>query len=928
MNICINHSITRERPSSLSRLYTDSRGRALRCFAVSELGNTAAICLEPYPATAIAAASAQYPPCEGPEGPPAPADAVGSSAQVSQSQHWSARRRSRHAGETGPSEGGPRRPSVPETANGGPPPSDASGRFTPWKGDKQNGDQQKVQLRSVPPGGPQDVFMGSDGSQKAVPLCRKPTTPAKRPRGRPPKKKMVRHVKAEPRTTGPEGPQGCPLQSQTGTSLSKEVSPAFCTVSPSENTLAVGPSVAQGAAQTEERHSGPRVGAPCAAEIASTAGSARPGDTRQQQEQQDPQNQHPGDAGYIVLVDTRYLLPLWELSLAETAVPAAPGQHLQPICCCCCCCNLCHIGRCLRCSGSLPEPEGLLAAAAATAAAAAPPPPRPSPFRCCSVSFACEDSCLVLMDTKGSVELLALRPTVTPVGPPQEDWRPLGGPLEVQRGCAEPPKYGATDSTQRRIRTPTAAPVQAVGGAYPRRLAHIEFAPCKTAGGPSLVAFRLLRIGIVHTEKQHQALLASQWVDDHWAGPTCGGRHPGGPLGDRGPHRWGEGPSADGCNRETEESYPSNNESSSSSKQKNSSGTSIEESTRETEDLVQATHQGPPFLHSVAGQDDWFRDPLDPRTLPLFRGPYHYAEALVQLSGAPPLKLLLDLSGCGVLRCVSVLSLELSLCCLSFSSIPAHVTPRNAQQQQPQQQQQQERTAAATGDSSESLTPIKRHNSGEMGAPQGPSLCLEEQEQHQEQPGEGGLQGPPQGSLPSGRMATFAGARRQSGFIKRRETRQRETPESFGGPPSSLDRGSVKLKESVYAHAVFKFSVCSSLRLTVGVYRSDWKKSKMDRISAVLEVPRKTLGQLQRDFPVAPFRQQLQTEGRPPVVPIPPVDAVRASMAASPPLTTKTETETDCGRWLVGVALPCGMIVVLDFHHRILARYDLSQCYY
>ncbi|KAL8274165.1 hypothetical protein Esti_002007 [Eimeria stiedai] len=1070
MDICALESFARERPSTLLRVYADPRGRAVRCFAVSEGGALAVVCLEPYAAAALATAAAS---CSHslPFSSPAAAAAGGGAPRRSLRERRPSSRLSH----------------LLEGLGGPPSSSEERDAFlgTAWL--------QRTARRAQQQGGmPPSNGSSSNSTQQGHPEPPREDEASGGPRGGGGAQKLFRATTKDVEFQGlihlAQRKLAKPNQQITSSSSSKEKR-IYSAASSSGLPSRAGNHHGRGPPPVEKTEGVPNLSegsfTRAADDICSTVHTPL-GHTQQKEQQQQVQQQvqeqqllqeyqevqRKADTGCLVLLDTRHLLPLREVLLSAATADLTTAQLLPTVCCCCCCCNLCLLGFCLRCKprASLPfrghvggPPTATTAAAAAAAAVAAAETPTegaesaagsaaaaspsvpaatataaipapaaaaaaaaewPSPFRCSSVSFACQDSCLVLLDPKGRVQLLALRPLPTlsrapkAEGVPRTEGAPLSCRAETAAGwerraaaaagsslaaapTAAAPTAAAVEAaptaapaTAEAARTATAAAaaakVHTIGGPYPRQLARLIFLPCLMEGGPQLLSFRLLRLGTLQSQQQHEALLASQWLIDRWSGPTCGGGPPGSsPPGPR------EALSKNACTQQADQAAARTSSSSSSSR------------VAAAGDLVQASARAVPLLQSFEGRNRWERDPLDPWSLPSFQGPCVYGEALLQLSGGPPLRLLIDFTGQRVLRCVSVLSQELAFSCLTFAPAPAAAAAAAGlcQQEQKQQQQQQQQVSGAAGEDppeqveAEAASPSEQqhheaseqHRQQQQQQEQQQQSCLQqlqqtkqqhckqqlppeeehrqEQQQRQQQPCEQ-QQGQPsqqqqqqqEEELPSPQQqqqeqeqeelalnsvrppgitcGVSVGKRRGGGRrVGDRDRRQRGTKKyqeflkSNEGPPyllpgapplehgggalsfPSAERSAPRLKQGAYAYALFRYTAAPGLKLTTGLYTAQWGAPS----PAVQETP-KTLGQMLRDYPVAAFKQQLQSEGRVPLISLPPFPPPAAA-AADAAFAADAAAEADCGRWLLALALPCGMVVVVDLHHRVLASF-------
>ncbi|OEH76899.1 hypothetical protein cyc_07223 [Cyclospora cayetanensis] len=733
MDVCINHAISRERPSSLARLYADPRGRAVRCFAVSQTGAVAAICLEPYSAAALAAASEQCKTTrgEGLSGSSAPASKRPSET-LPKSSEAQARRRLQTA-----------EPLQREAAAHFLHEAESSPRSASSVRERKN--EQRAHSA--------EHFQAASGRD---------------PLEIPKEAKNSRHTEAAseslPHADSPADEDSYYAARRLRSRAARKA--------------AASASVAVGGGKNSRSES------PSAAPVCLQKSSSSP--------------QHR-DAELLPLRDGRgrcrdaaaalkrspwlfeSAASSWETSAASESSPGC-GKNEEK-------------GALLdeASSGYLPAATTLVTGADDPRVASRPQ--RQLPLRLSSPPAVqqedVEAGCIVLVDTR---HLL---------------------PASAFAAVAKAANAAKTALTT------------AVEGHYPQRLARLELCPPEVVGGSALAFFRLLRLGKIGSEAQHAALLSSQWVIDAWGGPTCSvGR---------------EEVRAKAPLQGEAEGFSSSAAGDKAAAEAGGFGCNgaAKDDVFSAEELVQTSHESPALLFSLEEKDSWDRDPLSPRSLPPFGGPYCYAEALLQFSGAPPLRLLLDFSGKRTLRCVSLLSLDLALSCLTFAA-PAAGAPYD----------------------SKGGSPLEPRD------------------------------------------------------VREGERLEESSPPSLGGPPVAPERGTGRLKKGTYAIALFKYTVGCCLQFTSGVYRGNWATSTdTEELSSAPAAPAegfpKSISQLQRDFPVAAFHQQLQTEGRPPLVPLPPLPAAAAASASSSTLNAMgiSKPESDCGRWLVAIVLPCGMIV-------------------
>ncbi|CDI78592.1 hypothetical protein, conserved [Eimeria acervulina] len=924
MDVCLQHSLARTRPEALSRVYADPRGRALRCFAVASSGAAAAVCLCAYPRWAL--------------------DTVRTRLLLRSSSSSSSNSNSSSSSSTSSSSS-----SSPQQTRGIVVPRDDPS--TPHPTTPQNNTQSPTSAATavagaasaaaaeIPQAAPdasstathdsaQDrICRGRSAAAAAAAAVNHKTLKAEgRLVGRPPRKKRFKSVGLTAAADGGHCAAAAAAAAAAACAAADAALPAADksqkemethegdrSKSATDNvkhkmheeqrdTTAAAAAAAKAARAAAAAAEEATVATAAASEEAPFRGQDQQQQQQQeqqqqqqeQQQQQQEQQQQQQQADSIVLLDTRYLLPMWELCLGGP-FPAAEGLPMQPIRCCCCCCNKCCLGLCRQCAG------GPTAAAAAAAAGGGSNYP---PFCCSSLSFACDDRCLVLVDAAGAVEVLALQP------------------LEEAAAAAAAEAPAATAAA-------AAAGRHCIGGAYPRRLCRLQFISCTILGGPCcLLGCRLLRICSIQTQQQHEQQLASCWVEDNWAGPTC-------------------------C-------APNTNSSRSSSSSSSSNSSSSSSRSRLSEDFVQETAGGPVLLYSCEGEEDlWDRDPIDPGIVSPFVGPYCLAEFLVHLSGLPPFRLLIDITSSKVLRCVSLLSLGLTRSCLSFANTQTPQATRDVLQQQQQQQQEQQQQEQQEEQQQQQQHEQQQQQSGgedccghaESVLHQESEQALESQQQQQQQEQQQQQQDEQQQQQQQQQESGVPGCgpRRQAPSRKA-ESKQKETlgaKKSSSSNSNSSSSSSTRLpspaigsvKRSAYAHAAFKYSPCSSLLLTDGVYVQRCSRSTENPSPAAAAAAAvgeaKSVGQLHRDFPVAVFRQQIQPNGQLPLVSLPPLQAPDGAAAAAAAEATAAAAEAaaaaaaaaecECGQWFVGIALPCGMIVVLDLHHRILARYRFSS---
>ncbi|KEP63590.1 UNVERIFIED_CONTAM: hypothetical protein HHA_311180 [Hammondia hammondi] len=140
----------------------------------------------------------------------------------------------------------------------------------------------------------------------------------------------------------------------------------------------------------------------------------------------------------------------------------------------------------------------------------------PDFFHCTSLAFACKDRLVCAVSPFAGVKVLQLGEL--PVF--AQDCRVDGSTACGDPGCtytrpaAQAPKMGGAFP---------AAVSFAIEGRFPRLLAHLEFVPSFASAPACLEEFHLLDAGVLETSEQQEALISRLWTLDSWPGPSCCG---------------------------------------------------------------------------------------------------------------------------------------------------------------------------------------------------------------------------------------------------------------------------------------------------------------------------------------------------------------------------------------------------------------------